>query len=66
MPNNSRLRMIENKEITAWEHSLMASFPCRNKFLALALKKYAKTDIKFLGGRLTAGVGCLRNGSGNI
>ena len=50
MPNNSRLRMIENKEIIAWEHSLMASFPCRNKFLALALKKYAKTDIKFLGG----------------
>ena len=49
MPNNSRLRMIENKEITAWEHSLMASFPCRNKFLALALKKYAKTDIKVFG-----------------
>ena len=27
-------------------HSLVTSLPCRNKSVALALKKYAKTEIK--------------------
>lgn len=31
---------------TTWEHSLVPSYPCRKIFLALALKKYAETEIE--------------------
>ena len=46
-----RLSIVGNKEVienpkTAWRHSLVTSFPCKNIFLALALKIYAQKDIK--------------------
>lgn len=46
-----RLSIVGNKEVienpkTAWRHSLVTSFPCKNRFLALALKIYAQKDIK--------------------
>ena len=35
---------------TAWQHSLVYSYPCRYVLLALVLKNHEKTDIKVFDG----------------
>ena len=69
LPNDLRLRILENNEILenpkiTWRHSLVPSLPCRNKSLALVLKKYAKADIKVFRSCLTSL--CFLNFSQNI
>ena len=40
------IRKYKDNPKTTWEHSMVHSYPCRKIFLALALKKYAETEIK--------------------
>ena len=51
LPNNPRLRIVGNKEISAKSQECIETQPsvhslCKSKFLALMLKKCLKTDIK--------------------
>ena len=51
LPNNPRLRIVENKEILAKFQECIETQPsvhslCKSKFLALMVKKCLKTDIK--------------------
>ena len=54
LPTKLKLILLGNEEITKYyenlnfgqRYSLVSSLPSRNKTLAIAVKKYAKADIK--------------------